>query len=180
MLVTLGLGLLMLWLVLAGIGLSFNARLRRIASRNGWLAAHDQLTGLLNRNGFAAALDRRLRAGDRPAVLLLDLEHFSEVNDILGQRAGDQLLVLIAGALLDAAPADAQVARLNGDVFGVLLTSTDSVRGAAPRGLTGTSARRDQALALGRGRRGVGGGRTGGGGATASSAGRPAHGEAAA
>lgn len=127
MLTTLGLGLLTLWLVLAAIGVSFNARLRRIASRNGWLATHDQLTGLLNRNGFASALDRRLREGHRPAVLLLDLERFSEVNDTLGQRAGDQLLVATAAALQAAAPPDGEVARLDGDVFGVLLETTEPV-----------------------------------------------------
>jgi diguanylate cyclase (GGDEF)-like protein len=89
-------------------------------------ALHDSLTGLPNRvflqRRLAAALDQ-LDAGRAPgvAVMILDLDGFKEVNDILGHQQGDLLLVEV-GARLRAAVAEAgTVVRLGGDEFAVLL-----------------------------------------------------------
>ncbi|WP_433790429.1 putative bifunctional diguanylate cyclase/phosphodiesterase [Actinoplanes sp. CA-252034] len=83
-------------------------------------ATHDQLTGLANRALFRYALDRALEAG--PAtVLLADLDEFKTVNDSLGHDAGDALLVAFAQVLRAAAGPGAEVARLAGDEFAVLV-----------------------------------------------------------
>ena len=93
------------------------------------LADHDVLTGLANRRKFSAELDRHLefcrRYGARGALLLIDLDHFKEVNDTLGHSAGDELLVGLADVLRRSVRASDVVARLGGDEFAVLLLETD-------------------------------------------------------
>ncbi|MBT2530915.1 EAL domain-containing protein [Arthrobacter sp. ISL-48] len=88
------------------------------------LAFRDPLTGLANRavfnDGLAAALGApRLKSVD---VLLIDLDDFKEVNDILGHQAGDDMLVEVARRLRRCVPTADVVARLGGDEFVVLLT----------------------------------------------------------
>ncbi len=87
-------------------------------------ALHDGLTGLPNRTAFqemlGAAIRRACPAG-RFAVLLLDLDHFKEVNDTLGHHIGDVLLRKVAERLRCALPPDCDAARLGGDEFVVLL-----------------------------------------------------------
>ena len=67
------------------------------------LAGHDVLTGLVNRRKLDLAMDERLegcrRYGYRGAMLLLDLDHFKEVNDTLGHNVGDQLIISMADIL---------------------------------------------------------------------------------
>jgi diguanylate cyclase (GGDEF)-like protein len=94
------------------------------------LANEDPLTGLLNRRRFHEDLVQRLAASRRygvaGALLFIDLDQFKDVNDSLGHRAGDELLVEVA-ELLKAALRDTDVvARLGGDEFGVLLPHTDA------------------------------------------------------
>lgn len=88
-------------------------------------AHHDLLTGLPNRlmlrNVLEQALARCLRDGGPLALLLIDLDHFKEVNDTLGHACGDRLLVLAAERLRAGAPPGATVARMGGDEFTVLL-----------------------------------------------------------
>ena len=89
------------------------------------LAFQDHLTGLANRavfnDGLAAALrEPRLKTVD---VLLVDLDDFKEVNDILGHQAGDDMLVEVARRLRGCVPTADVVARLGGDEFVVLLTA---------------------------------------------------------
>jgi diguanylate cyclase (GGDEF)-like protein len=97
-------------------------------------ATHDPLTGLPNRALLNARLDAAIRApardGATPALLLLDLDRFKEVNDTLGHQAGDALLVAIAGRLR-VALRGAVVARLGGDEFAALLPATHAAGAAA-------------------------------------------------
>lgn len=89
------------------------------------LAFQDSLTGLANRavfnDGLATSLrEPRLKTVD---VLLIDLDDFKEVNDILGHQAGDDMLVEVARRLRGCVPTADVVARLGGDEFVVLLTA---------------------------------------------------------
>ena len=95
---------------------------RRMAESHARAAAQDPLTGLANRRRLheygteviAAA------AGTETALLLIDLNHFKEVNETLGHAAGDRLLIEV-GRRLDAAVGGGDlVARLGGDEFAVL------------------------------------------------------------
>jgi diguanylate cyclase (GGDEF)-like protein/PAS domain S-box-containing protein len=94
-------------------------------------AFHDSLTGLPNRALFldrvAHALSSTKRAGTKLfAVLLLDIDHFKNVNDSLGHAAGDQLLVAVGERLVRCVRAADTVARFGGDEFTILIESINS------------------------------------------------------
>jgi diguanylate cyclase (GGDEF)-like protein len=95
------------------------------------LAFIDSLTGLPNRARFRAAvheaLAERARTGRPVAVLMLDLDRFKHVNDVLGYAMGDRLLVAVAERLRsEMARGDGLVARLGGDEFALLLHDDDA------------------------------------------------------
>ena len=112
------------------------------------LAYWDQLTGLPNRTQFRDAVrDAIAQAASSPmldtdpdetpvsdvssplAVLMLDLDRFKSVNDVLGYEVGDRLLLQVAERLARVAlRPDDMVARLGGDEFAVLLPETDAVQ----------------------------------------------------
>jgi diguanylate cyclase (GGDEF)-like protein len=90
----------------------------------------DALTGLSNRRFLMERLDRALRVahcGGGFALLLVDLDHFKDVNDSLGHEAGDRFLVSIAERLRDVARPQDTVARLGGDEFAILLEAIGDV-----------------------------------------------------
>jgi diguanylate cyclase (GGDEF)-like protein len=88
-------------------------------------AHQDPLTQLANRAAFVDCLDRKLeeatRLGTPLCVLYIDLDNFKVVNDSLGHRAGDALLVEVARRLRCCAHEGDMVARLGGDEFTMLL-----------------------------------------------------------
>src|SRR3954454_24316098 len=86
-------------------------------------ALHDALTGLPNRLPFKDRIETALHGRkDAPsAVMLIDLDHFKEINDTLGHHAGDVLLQEVATRLSAELGDAGTVARLGGDEFGVLL-----------------------------------------------------------
>jgi diguanylate cyclase (GGDEF)-like protein len=88
-------------------------------------ATHDHLTGLVNRNQFAAhgeqALARQRRDGGGVAVMYLDLDGFKPINDEHGHQAGDAVLRAVAGRLRTCVREHETVARLGGDEFAILL-----------------------------------------------------------
>jgi len=90
------------------------------------LAHHDPLTGLPNRTFFHDSVRRqiaRTRRGDKQfALLLLDLDRFKGVNDVLGHHQGDQLLKAVSQRLCSAVRETGIVARLGGDEFAILQT----------------------------------------------------------
>ncbi|HYD33598.1 MAG TPA: EAL domain-containing protein, partial [Methylophilaceae bacterium] len=91
-----------------------------------WKQANfDALTGLPNRRMFLDRLELEIkkshRAGHRMALLMLDLDHFKEINDTLGHDIGDHLLQEAAKRLVGCVRETDTVARLGGDEFTVIL-----------------------------------------------------------
>ena len=97
-------------------------RSARLASEREHEALHDALTGLPNRALFLARLRQACLDLDRRplAVMLLDLDHFKEINDTLGHHVGDLLLVEVARRLRGTIREGDLVARLGGDEFAIL------------------------------------------------------------
>jgi diguanylate cyclase (GGDEF)-like protein len=97
-------------------------------------ATHDSLTGLANR----VLLQEQLRAAVAQrhnlttCLLLLDVDHFKEINDTLGHTAGDFLLQRVADRLNSLSRPGDLVSRLGGDEFAVLLTGLESAAEAGP------------------------------------------------
>jgi diguanylate cyclase (GGDEF)-like protein len=87
---------------------------------------HDALTGLPNRTLFRDRIEHAVRAGRSGAVMLIDLDHFKEINDTLGHHAGDRLLQEVSQRLRSSLAEHDTVARLGGDEFGVLLPGLPS------------------------------------------------------
>jgi diguanylate cyclase (GGDEF)-like protein len=93
----------------------------RLMEKLSYEATHDALTGLANRAYLSEQIRALAGASSSSAVLLLALDKFKEVNDVLGHDIGDQLLMVIAERLRACLPENATVARLGGDEFAVLL-----------------------------------------------------------
>lgn len=89
------------------------------------LARTDELTGLANRRKFISELEI-FRMGEG-SLLLLDLDHFKEVNDRFGHGVGDQLLKQVAMRFTRAIPASSLLARLGGDEFGALIAGNEGL-----------------------------------------------------
>jgi diguanylate cyclase (GGDEF)-like protein/PAS domain S-box-containing protein len=103
---------------------------RRYESELRYLADHDPLTGLLNRRAFARELEAHLehvqRYGPAGATMVLDLDHFKNINDTLGHGTGDELIVALAGALREELGDRVAIARLGGDELAVLIPDGDA------------------------------------------------------
>ncbi|MGY4603201.1 diguanylate cyclase (GGDEF)-like protein/PAS domain S-box-containing protein [Bradyrhizobium sp. USDA 4474] len=97
---------------------------KRAAERVRYLAEYDALTGLANRNTLHAGLIGLIAAADGPsevALLVLGLDGFQQINDMLGHAAGDLVLRAVAERLRTQADSKALVARLGGDEFAIAL-----------------------------------------------------------
>lgn len=85
------------------------------------LSSLDELTGIMNRRAFVDAVERRLRhqcrSGQSGCLLFVDLDHFKEVNDTLGHKAGDQAIMLVADTMQTVVRACDIVGRYGGDEF---------------------------------------------------------------
>ena len=95
------------------------------AAQSEYLANHDPLTGLANRRLLLDRLDHALAyaqgAGGKVGVLLVDLDRFKCVNDLLGHQVGDVVLTNVAAALRAATRAGDTVCRFGGDEFVIVL-----------------------------------------------------------
>jgi diguanylate cyclase (GGDEF)-like protein len=99
------------------------------------MARHDALTDLPNRGLFRERLDEALaitgEGEHRFAVLMLDLDRFKDVNDLLGHPAGDELLKAVAKRLRNCVPTGDTLARLGGDEFSIIQRVDDPLVDAA-------------------------------------------------
>jgi len=95
------------------------------------VADYDSLTSLPNRALFMRTLRERTKAVDAPeflsiALIVCDLRDFRQINESYGQETGDQVLVKIADALKESMPASADLARISGDEFGVIIQPAEN------------------------------------------------------
>ncbi len=90
----------------------------------------DRLTGLVNRHEFARVLQRRLAETQRTrqplSLVMVDLDHFKQVNDTFGHEGGDQALTHVAQCLQDTCRSMDLAVRYGGEEFVVLLPNTTS------------------------------------------------------
>ena len=129
----------LLLLMVLVFGYQFWQRLRgqrQAEERVRYMAHHDTLSGALNRSSFNDALKQaichREAGGPGFSVLCIDLDHFKEVNDMLGHAAGDEVLRVATQRLRDAVRAGDPVARLGGDEFAVLLPGVTTAAAVTP------------------------------------------------
>jgi diguanylate cyclase (GGDEF)-like protein len=107
-----------------------NGRLRTLATT-------DELTGLANRRQFQQTFDAqicshlRTRTPESLSLLLLDLDHFKQINDCYGHPAGDAVLTLVAERLRAHVRVTDLVARYGGEEFAVILPATNRAGAAA-------------------------------------------------
>ena len=111
-------------------GLLFDVtELKEAEAAVAYMAYHDGLTGLANRQLFEETLELALKRAKRErslvAVLYVDLDNFKLVNDSLGHQAGDLLLTGVAERLLASTRDTDLVARQGGDEFLLLLADLD-------------------------------------------------------
>jgi diguanylate cyclase (GGDEF)-like protein/PAS domain S-box-containing protein len=101
---------------------------KRLEDQLHWLANRDSLTNLFNRRRYHEDLQQQINQCQRYhqalALLWLDLDRFKNINDSLGHRAGDEVLVEIALLLRDKTRKADILARLGGDEFAVLMPHT--------------------------------------------------------
>lgn len=122
-----GLPVRVVGLVLGAFAMTAVVVVRQVVAmrENHELAITDVLTGLFNRRRFydalQGALARSVRNGQSVAVLLIDLNGFKQVNDTIGHKAGDQLLVGFGRMLRRNVLGLDAVGRLGGDEFAVVL-----------------------------------------------------------
>lgn len=98
-------------------------------------ALRDALTGLPNRNAYNERLETELARWKRyhqPLSLIIwDIDHFKNINDSYGHKAGDKVLLLIAKQLSDHSRATDFISRFGGEEFTMLLPNTDSLSALA-------------------------------------------------
>ena len=98
---------------------------RRTAEQLIYLAERDSLTGLFNRHRFNEELSRMMadaqRGGSRLALLYFDLDEFKYINDTFGHRAGDAMLIRVAGDVASQVRRNEIFSRLGGDEFAILV-----------------------------------------------------------
>jgi diguanylate cyclase (GGDEF)-like protein len=127
-------GLALLWAILFRIVSQASRRLRRQARENYVLARYDPLTEMPNRTLFreraASTLDGAGSDREAVAVLLIDIDGFTQINSTLGNETGDAVLCETARRLGSQLGADILVARIGADEYAILCPHAEGVTGA--------------------------------------------------
>ena len=126
-----GLTFLVTFLSVLGAGFGFVlACFERVARRMEQLASHDGLTGCVNRGTTDSLVDHELLRGQREnqpvALVMLDLDHFKQINDRFGHRSGDQVLRSFADTARTRLRRSDILGRVGGEEFVMLLPATDA------------------------------------------------------
>ena len=120
--------LVLLFVALVPILRRVTRRIQRQMDEIEYRALYDELTGLPNRTLFRDRIQQAIHSARRErrrvTVLLLDVDHFREINDTLGHDAGDLLLQEIGSRLGEVLRESDTFARLGGDEFGILVPSS--------------------------------------------------------
>jgi diguanylate cyclase (GGDEF)-like protein len=103
---------------------ALNARLRQLAAELDFKARHDSLTGAFNRRAVIELTEAHLQK-DAIALIVLDIDHFKRVNDEHGHPAGDAVIVELVARLRSVVPEHAEIGRVGGEEFTVVLPRTD-------------------------------------------------------
>jgi len=102
---------------------------QRLLAQQRHLAMTDLLTGVLNRRGFEEAMQREFsraaRKNETLSLLLLDIDHFKQINDRFGHQLGDRVLALLTKHVSGTLRTEDVFGRLGGEEFGVILPSID-------------------------------------------------------
>ncbi|WP_214403377.1 putative bifunctional diguanylate cyclase/phosphodiesterase [Pseudonocardia lacus] len=96
-----------------------------------YLAEHDPLTGIANRRGITARLARCAADPAGATLLLLDVDHFKDVNDLRGHAVGDRVIRRVAETVAARLGAGALLGRLGGDELAAVLPGCDPAAGIA-------------------------------------------------
>ncbi len=108
---------------------------KRLERNLAYSATHDSLTGLPNRalfsDHFSLAMAGARRYGKKLAVMVLDIDHFKDINDSLGHHWGDQLLQEFGNRLAGIVRKADTVSRMGGDEFALLVTEVSGIEDIA-------------------------------------------------
>ncbi|WP_152047584.1 GGDEF domain-containing protein [Aureimonas psammosilenae] len=120
-------------LIAAAMSLTFlgllarsNLRLFELKERFETLAITDIQTGLLNRRGFFASLDRAKASGADMTLGVVDIDHFKRINDTYGHLVGDYVIAEVGRSLRDGMSAPHFVGRVGGEEFALALNGMSS------------------------------------------------------
>ena len=98
------------------------------AEQEKYNAEHDELTGLMNRQGFAVKVKNLLDGGQSGALVLIDIDEFELINDVYGHTAGDQYLIDFARLLREHCSPASIVGRFGGDEFILFFPGSDGLQ----------------------------------------------------
>lgn len=109
-------------------------KLLEVQGRYYELCSHDALTQVYNRYGFNELMDRYFQTHTRRlALIILDIDHFKDINDRFGHPQGDEALKSVARIICESAGEQACVCRWGGEEFAVLMPECEDIRALAQR-----------------------------------------------